>query len=222
MPLVRQDLTGRAEEDDLYSAAPAVGAAADRTESTGASFLFRSVTVSDPALPLAKHAISAVRCLGCSCGRWAGVACIAGFCVSVAGSVRGGRRAVQARRGLGVPGKSRQDMTRGLSSASCGSRLCGARIWSVPPRLPGSSVMVIPPHHRSACHGPASLPHGTFGPCAQAMRRTGLACALRNCPVAGMTRPPVSAPYWAPDPAPSCGPGRRGWPGERRCDRIAG
>jgi hypothetical protein len=51
MPLVRHDLTGHPEEDDLYGTAPAVGAAL--------RFLYRSVTVSDPALPLAKHVIFA-------------------------------------------------------------------------------------------------------------------------------------------------------------------
>jgi hypothetical protein len=54
MPLVRHDLTGHPEEDDLYGTAPAVGAAL--------RFLYRSVTVSDPALPLAKHVIFADMC----------------------------------------------------------------------------------------------------------------------------------------------------------------
>ena len=49
----------------------------------------------------------------------------------------------------GVQGHPAGDVTRGPSSASRGSRVRGARIWSVPPRLPGSSVRVSPFRPRS-------------------------------------------------------------------------
>jgi hypothetical protein len=48
-------------------------------------------------------------------------------------------------------------MTRGPASASRGSRARGARLYSVPPRLPGSSVMVSPSRHGST-RPPANVP----------------------------------------------------------------
>ena len=50
-----------------------------------------------------------------------------------------------------------QDTTRGPASASRGSRLRGARLLSVSPRLPGSSVMISPPPARGTRKRPTSL-----------------------------------------------------------------
>jgi hypothetical protein len=58
-------------------------------------------------------------------------------------AVPGSRCAVVARHWREGPGAG-QGMTRGPRSASRGSRLRGARVWPVPPRLPGSSVTVSP------------------------------------------------------------------------------
>jgi hypothetical protein len=164
---------------------------------------------------------TAVRYLGCSCGRWAEVACIAGV-LRVRGRVAcaaGCSGSARAGCGGSIPARhdkrtllrfSRISIARCADLVRSSASAWGPVSWSFHP-ITAARATGRPPCRR----GPSAL-------AAQAVRRTGLACPLRNRPVAGITRPPVSAPCLAPDPAPSCGPGRRGWPGERRCDRIAG